>query len=178
MGGSLGADAINNALVEMLTSLKDDKNICFLHATGSFGKWVGDKLRENGVEFGQGTNIEIREYIDNMDICLPACDLVISRAGASSLSEIQALAKPSILVPSPNVAENHQYHNAMTLKRIGAAEIIEEKDLSDDNLIHVVSNLIENKPRLNEMSAAATKGAIIDANERIYEIIMQLYTNA
>ena len=178
MGGSLGADAINNAVVTMLTTLKDEKNICFLHSTGKYGKWVGEKLTENGVAYGKGTNIEIREYIDNMDICLPACDIVISRAGASSISEIAILGKPSILIPSPNVAENHQFHNAKTLENIGAAKIIEEKDLTSDKLIEVVEGLIGNKPRLAEMSQKAKKSARTDANERIYNIIMKLYTNA
>ena len=86
MGGSLGADAINNAVVEMLTTLKEEKNICFLHATGSYGKWVGDKLKENGVDFGKGTNIEIREYIDNMDICLPALFSALRRAISVAIS--------------------------------------------------------------------------------------------
>ena len=63
MGGSLGADAINKAVVEMLDTLKDEKNICFLHSTGKYGKWVEDKLREMNIEFGGGTNIHIREYI-------------------------------------------------------------------------------------------------------------------
>lgn len=89
-----------------------------------------DKLREKNIEFGGGTNIHIREYIDNMEVCLPACDIVISRAGASSISEIQALKKPSILIPSPNVAENHQFHNAMALVKNDGAILIEEKTLT------------------------------------------------
>ncbi|MBR4123713.1 MAG: UDP-N-acetylglucosamine--N-acetylmuramyl-(pentapeptide) pyrophosphoryl-undecaprenol N-acetylglucosamine transferase, partial [Clostridia bacterium] len=85
--------------------------------------------------------------------------------------------KPSVLIPSPFVAENHQYHNAMTLKKAGAAEIIEEKDLSGENLIETVSMLIENKPKLASMSEAAYKSSISDANERIYEVLMKLYSN-
>lgn len=174
MGGSLGADAINNAVVEMLTTLKNEKNICFLHATGSYGKWVGDKLKENGVEFGKGTNIEIREYIDNMDICLPACDLVISRAGASSLSEIQALSKPSILIPSPNVAENHQYHNAMTLAENGGAILIEEKDLGNKKIADIVVDLKNNREKLNEISEKCGAKAKLNALSEICRIISSL----
>ena len=122
--------------------------------------------------------IDIREYISDMDVCMAAADLIICRAGAITLSELLACGKPAILIPSPYVAENHQFHNAMTLKRIGAADIIEEKDLTPQKLIDVVSKLIQNKPRLAAMADAAKKGAIIDANERIYEIIMRLYTNA
>lgn len=174
MGGSLGADAINNAVVEMLELLKNEENIRFLHATGKFGKWVPDKLKEKGVAFGNGTNIEIREYIDNMNVCLPACDLVISRAGASSISEIQALSKPSILIPSPNVAENHQFHNAMTLAEHDGAVLIEEKDLSGKALAEKIVELKNNKSKLINIAVNAGKNAKTDALSEICRIITSL----
>ncbi|MBR5202316.1 MAG: undecaprenyldiphospho-muramoylpentapeptide beta-N-acetylglucosaminyltransferase [Clostridia bacterium] len=174
MGGSLGADAINNAVVTMLTTLKDEKDVCFLHSTGKFGKWVGDKLTENGVAYGKGTNIEIREYIDNMDICLPACDVVISRAGASSISEIQLLGKPSILIPSPNVAENHQYHNAMTLAENDGAILIEEKNLDGEILAKTIQDLKNNRDKLSEISLNVLKNAKSNALSEICRIIMNL----
>ncbi len=174
MGGSLGADAINNAVVKMLSNLKDESNICFLHSTGKFGKWVPDKLKELGVPFGKGTNVEIREYIDNMDICLSACDVVISRAGASSISEIQALSKPSILIPSPNVAENHQFHNAMTLAGHDGAILIEEKDLDGDYLTQKIMELKNDKNKLYEISKNAGKNAKINALSEICKIITNL----
>lgn len=121
--------------------------------------------------------IDIREYIDNMDVCMAAADLVICRAGAITLGELQACSKPSVLIPSPYVAENHQYHNAMTLKRAGAAEIIEEKDLTGDSLSELVFTLLDDRQRLERMSTAAAKTAISDANERIYEVLMRLYTS-
>ncbi len=171
MGGSLGADAINNAVVEMLDILKNEDNVKFLHATGKFGKWVNDKLNEKGIN---GSNIEIREYIDNMDICLPACDLVISRAGASSISEIQALCKPSILIPSPNVAENHQFHNAMTLAEHDGAVLIEEKDLSGKALAEKVLELKNDRQKLRDISINAGKNAKTDALSEICRIIIGL----
>ena len=174
MGGSLGADAINNAVVTMLTTLKDEKNICFLHSTGKYGKWVGEKLSENGVAYGKGTNIEIREYIDNMDICLPACDIVISRAGASSISEIAILGKPSILIPSPNVAENHQFHNAMTLAENDGAILIEEKNLDGEILAKTVQDLKNNRQKLDTISQNALKNAKTNALSEICKIVMSL----
>ena len=174
MGGSLGADAINNAVVTMLTTLKDEKNICFLHSTGKYGKWVGEKLKENGVAYGKGTNIEIREYIDNMDICLPACDIVISRAGASSISEIAILGKPSILIPSPNVAENHQFHNAMTLAENDGAILIEEKNLDGEILAKTVQDLKNNRQKLDTISQNALKNAKTNALSEICKIVMSL----
>lgn len=174
MGGSLGADAINKAVVEMLGTLKDEKNICFLHSTGKYGKWVEDKLREMNIEFGGGTNIHIREYIDNMDVCLPACDIVISRAGASSISEIQALNKPSILIPSPNVAENHQFHNAMALVKNEGAVLIEEKDLDGKYLAQKVMELKNDRIKLYNISKNAGKDAKINALSEICRIITAL----
>ena len=174
MGGSLGADAINNAVVTMLTTLKDEKNICFLHSTGKYGTWVGEKLKENGVAYGKGTNIEIREYIDNMDICLPACDIVISRAGASSISEIAILGKPSILIPSPNVAENHQFHNAMTLAENDGAILIEEKNLDGEILAKTVQDLKNNRQKLDTISQNALKNAKTNALSEICKIVMSL----
>ena len=105
---------------------------------------------------------------------MAAADLVICRAGAITLSELQACGKPSILIPSPYVAENHQYHNAMTLKKAGCAEVVEEKDLSSDVLIKLVDEFFSSPQKLAEMSQFAKNNAIIDANERIYNVIMNL----
>lgn len=174
-GGSLGAMRINEAVTGLIKWHNGSDKFYHIHGTGKSG--YSDFINSLK-DVNLSNKIDIREYISDMDVCMAAADLIICRAGAITLSELLACGKPSILIPSPYVAENHQFHNAMTLKRIGAAEIIEEKDLNDEKLIQVVSNLIENKPRLNGMSAAARDGAIMDANERIYEIIMQLYTNA
>lgn len=174
-GGSLGAMRVNEAVSGLIKWHNNTDKFYHIHATGKSGyKGFLADLKDINIS----SNIDIREYISDMDVCMAAADLIICRAGAITLSELLACGKPAILIPSPYVAENHQYHNAMTLKRIGAAEIIEEKDLTQDKLIEVVGNLIENKPKLEAMSKAAKSGAIMDANERIYEIIMQLYTNA
>ena len=173
-GGSLGARPINEAVCELIKEYNNTKTFYHIHATGKVGynsvmQNLGDiKLREE---------TELREYIDNMDVCMAAADLVVCRAGAITLSELALCGKPSILIPSPYVAENHQFHNAMTLKKVGAAEIIEEKDLNGKELIKQVSYLIENKPKLAEMQEKAKKAAIPDCLDRIYRVIMELYSN-
>lgn len=174
MGGSLGAEAINNAMVELIAENHCNKNLYFLHATGQFGLWVPDKLREKGVDPDKEDNVEIREYIADMARCMSAADIVICRAGASSLSEIEALGKASILIPSPNVAENHQYHNAMALTRKDAAVLIEEKDLNAESLGKVFSSLINDEGRIKTLSENAKKLAITDAKEKIADIIVSL----
>lgn len=174
-GGSLGAKRVNESVLELIKWHNKTDKFYHIHATGKSGyKDMVDSLKDEKLS----SNIMIREYINDMDICMAAADLVICRAGAITLSELQACKKPAILIPSPYVAENHQFHNAMTLKKAGAAEIIEEKELTGEKLIEVVSSLIENKSRLEIMANAAQETAIIDANERIYEALMRLYTKA
>lgn len=176
-GGSLGARRINEAVTKLIKWHNGSGKFYHIHATGKVGyDTMVNALTNDGTVLS--SEIDVREYINNMDICMAAADLVICRAGAITLSELAACGKPSILIPSPYVAENHQFHNAMTLKKCGAAEIIEEKDLTSELLIDKVSHLIENKPKLEKMSKSATDSAIIDANERIYKVLMQLYTGA
>lgn len=174
MGGSLGAETINKAMVELIAENHCNKNLYFLHATGQFGLWVPDKLREKGVDPDKEDNVEIREYINDMARCMSAADIVICRAGASSLSEIEALGKASILIPSPNVAENHQYHNAMALTQKDAAVLIEEKNLNAESFGKVFSSLINDEGRIKTLSENAKKLAITDAKERIADIIVSL----
>lgn len=176
-GGSLGARRLNEAVEELIKWHNGTDKFYHIHGTGKIGyNAMISHLNDTGTTLSD--TVEIREYISDMDVCMAAADLVICRAGAITLSELEVCGKPSVLIPSPYVAENHQYHNAMTLKRCGAAEVIEEKELTGKKLIDTVGNLIENKPKLKKMSDCAKKNAIDDANERIYEVIMQLYTTA
>ena len=174
MGGSLGAIAINNAMCGVIANKKDDYDCVFLHAAGQNGKWVPDKLHELGVEFEERDDIDIREYIDDMHVCMPAADLVICRAGASSLYELRALGKPSILIPYPYATENHQYFNAMELVNNNAARIIEEKDLTADGLTEMINELISDPELLLEMSNNAKNMAILNATDLIIENIFRV----
>ncbi len=174
MGGSLGAMTINNAMVDLITDNYKDESLYFLHAMGQYGLWVPDKLKENGVDLKNAVNVEIREYINDMDVCMPAADVVICRAGASSLSELQALGKASILIPSPNVAENHQYHNAMALVNKGAALIIEEKDLTKEKMQCLFESLANDDANRKSIEANAKAMAVADAKEKIADIVISL----
>ncbi|MEG0305736.1 MAG: UDP-N-acetylglucosamine--N-acetylmuramyl-(pentapeptide) pyrophosphoryl-undecaprenol N-acetylglucosamine transferase, partial [Oscillospiraceae bacterium] len=106
-------------------------------------------------------------YIDNMPMLLAAADLVICRAGALTLAEISAAGKASVLIPSPNVAENHQYHNAMQLAKIGAATVIEEKNLTPQLLIDTVDKLTKDFALLMEMGAKARNLAMPNSLAKI-----------
>ena len=174
MGGSLGAMTINNAMVDIIADNYKNDELCFIHAMGQSGLWVPDKLREKGVDLDNAKNVEIREYISDMDVCMPAADVVICRAGASSLSELQALGKASILIPSPNVAENHQYHNAMALVNKGAALIIEEKDLTKEKMQALFESLTKDDNKRLSIEENAKAMAVSDAKEKIADIVLSL----
>ena len=133
-----------------------------------------DELKELGVDADLCENITLREYIDDMEVCMPDADIVICRSGASSLYEIRALGKASILVPSPNVAENHQYYNAMELVDRDAALIIEQKDLTGETLYEATESLVNDPERIRTIEANARAMAILDATERIAGNLMDL----
>ena len=173
-GGSLGARVINDSMLEVIKQDSELKEFYIYHATGSYGhKEFTEKLGEMGIDTESGL-INIYEYIDNMDVLMAAADLVICRAGAMTVNELQVCAKPSILIPSPYVAENHQFHNAMSLKRENAAELIEEKNLDGRVLLETVRRLFGNEQTLNEMSRNAKRIAIDDADRRIAEELLKL----
>ncbi len=176
LGGSLGARAINEAVAELLAWHANTGKYYHFHAIGKHGMgFMPQLLHDKGVDYENSKTLRISEYIYDMDLVLPAADLVINRAGAATLSELQVQGKPSILIPSPNVAENHQYYNAKALADNGAAILIEEKDLTGQRLIEAVKGVIENPEKLHQMGKAASAMAVFDANERIYDVLMRLY---
>lgn len=173
-GGSLGAKCINESVAKLLARSAFDQRYQHIHAYGQEGSFLLDALKNDGVDIEKAKNLDIRPYIDNMPTCLAACDLVVSRAGAITLSEVQAKGKPAVLIPSPYVAENHQYHNAMSMVNKRAAAIIEEKNLTGEKLIETVDSLVSDNNVLEEYSENAKNMAITDANERIYRVIKEL----
>ena len=174
-GGSLGAQKVNEACADIIARSGKDGRYQHIHAYGQYGHWFPDLVKEKGTDISQCSNLDIREYIDNMPTCLAAADVVVCRAGAITISEIQAQGKPAVFIPSPNVAENHQFHNAMALVNHQAGELIEEKDLTGELLTQKIDKIVSDPERLAQYSENAHKMAIIDANERIYNIIMDVY---
>jgi UDP-N-acetylglucosamine--N-acetylmuramyl-(pentapeptide) pyrophosphoryl-undecaprenol N-acetylglucosamine transferase len=180
-GGSLGAKVINRAAADLIEWNYQKGKIHHIHGYGRLGKaHFPQMLEERGISLKQLTqeksdpNIDVREYIDNMDVCLAAADLVICRSGAITLSELEATASASILVPSPYVAENHQYHNAMVLVNHGAALLMEEEKYDKNTFLQMVEHLYQNQDELKQLGKNASKLAIIDTTERIYQIVKQM----
>lgn len=173
-GGSLGARKINEAMVDLVVSAGQKKDYQIIHAYGQYGTWFPDMIKEKGCDIKACDNLDIREYIHNMAQVMAAADLVICRAGAITLSELQVQGKASILIPSPNVAENHQYHNAMALVNENAAALITEDKLTAAGLKKKADDILSNRERLMEYEKNAKRLAILDSNERIYSIIMKV----
>lgn len=178
-GGSLGAAPLNDSMFDILLRHADDGSVYHIHSVGTNGAEYLDKFVEKGFERVSDTvvrkgTVEVRKYIDNMDVCMAAADLVVGRAGASSLSEIEAMGKASILIPSPYVAENHQFHNAMALVNRNAARIIEEKDLTSESLSNMIDSLLSLQEQLFEIEKNAKSMAVLDSRERIADIIISL----
>ena len=175
-GGSLGARRVNEAMAALIAHNQNDPGVYHIHATGSYGvELFPQMLRENGMDPSKNKeNLDIREYIYDMPECFAAADLVIGRSGASTLSELEAAVKASILIPSPNVAENHQYHNAMALVRNHAAIVMEEKHLTGERLCQEFDRLRADPEKIRTLGQNAANMAIPDANDRIYRQILAL----
>ena len=173
-GGSLGARVLNNILDLIEWEIKNNANTFHIHATGKLGydDFVKE-LKNRKIDINH-KNLCIKQYINDMDICMSASDLIISRAGAVTVSEVCLSNKGSILIPSPNVSENHQYHNAMVIEEADAGIVIEEKNLTSDKFIETVKDVLDNNDKLKQWGINAGKIAIYDSNERIYQIINKI----
>ena len=157
-GGSRGARSINRATVEVLKRFQGRPGLHFLHVTGKelHDEFLSD-CKQAGINLDKIGDVTIKPYIYNMQDALAAADLVVSRAGAATLAELTALGKPSILVPYPYAAENHQEYNARALEKAGAAVVVLDRDLSGGALIKNVIQIMKDQDKLAAMAAASKK---------------------
>ena len=174
-GGSLGAQRVNDAMVDLLKLSQKDGLFNHIHATGAIEyENCMAKLKAAGVSVNGEKGIKVNEYIYNMDECMAACDIVIARSGAITLAEITCMGKPCILIPSPNVAENHQYFNAAVLRDGGAAVLIEEKDLTGKLLYDKLCNIACDTEKLKSMGKCSKALGLPDATKTIVDEIFSL----
>ena len=173
--GSLGAREMNKKIARFIQLESARDEFRHIHATGSYGwRWMPDLIRDMGVDLNAHPGIEMREYIYNMPELMAAADLVICRAGASTLNEVAASAVPAIIVPSPNVTDNHQEKNARILDRRGAAVVVRESECDGDSLYALARELLSDPERLKGMRRALQDMAVLDSAERIYAILREL----
>lgn len=169
-GGSQGAGKINKAMTEVISRYNGREDVEIWFATGkAYYTPIMTELRDMGAE--PRDNIHVLEYINNMQDCLAACDLVVSRSGALTVSEIALCGRPSILIPSPNVTGDHQTFNARALSDRGGAILLEEKDLSGESLLEEIERLHGNPAFLKGMAEQCARCASPDATDIIFYTI-------
>ena len=173
-GGSLGAEYVNDAVVKLAASLTEDTGVRLLHAAG---KRDYDRIRADwdATAAGSCDRMKLVDYIYDMPVQMAAADLVISRAGAMSISELALMGKAAILIPSPYVAEQHQLKNAMALVNEGAGVCVEEETLTSGALTQAVRRLLDDPETRTRMGTLIRERfACPEANETIYESLMEL----
>lgn len=173
--GSLGAQVMNGMMTEFIRMECDaGEPFHHLHGAGRDFSRLTKELGSKGVSLSAHPAVEVREYIYDMPVAMAAADLVICRSGASTISELAAIAKPSILVPSPNVTADHQTKNAKVLAGAGGAVLLPESECTPQRLYGTAADLLGDKARRSAMSRALTEMAVPDAAEKIYETLMRL----
>ena len=171
--GSLGASEMNRQIAQFMALEARERPFHHVHGAGTVGfAHMKEHLAAAGVT--PGGELDIREYIQDMGTLMRAADLVICRAGASTISELTALGVPAIVVPSPNVVNNHQEHNARVLADAGGAVMLLEPDSSGQLLYDTACGILRDPERRKRMSAAMASMGNIDAAEKIYTAIMAL----
>ena len=164
IGGSLGARTINNAIIDGLSKIGEAYDVQVIWQTGKiYDQQCREALDASGVK-----NVVQMPFISNMDMAYRAADLVVSRAGASSISELQLLGKPAILVPSPNVAEDHQTKNALALANRDAAIMVRDADATN-SLVETMLATVTDGNKLTTLGGNVLKMALHDAAERIVD---------
>ena len=163
--GSLGSMTVSNVLKESLTKFDNSYNTIIITGKDYYESYLG---------LEKGENVYLFPYLNNFSSVMKSCDLMVTRAGASTISEIVSTLTPVVFVPSPYVTENHQYKNAMSLVNEGAALILEEKDLTVDSLIKTINDTLSNEDTIKNIKKNLSKFEIDSSSEKIYNEIIKL----
>ena len=173
--GSLGASGMNRQMADFLALEAAKEPFHHIHGAGNAGyPMVKQLLRDKGVDLEAHPALQVKEYIYNMAVVMRAADLVICRAGASTISELTALGVPALIVPSPYVTNNHQEKNARVLEEAGGAAVLLEKDSSGQALFQAACAILHDEPRRLEMENAMASLGIRNATERIYQAVLEI----
>lgn len=173
MGGSQGAQTINDAVKSIVRDLIEDYGLQVIHQTGekNYEDYAVEMEGLWWTGFEESKSYVLKPYFDDMSIPLSAADLAVCRAGSLSISELNLCSLPSILIPYPHAASNHQYHNAMAMQKVGASICLEDKNCNDENLKKLILDLIKDTTKLNQMSMANQKASKPDALNDFYSLV-------
>ncbi len=175
--GSLGAERMNEIIVDFMALNIESKRFNHIHATGgneSVTEALICRLKESSPGITIPPWVDIRTYIYNMPSVMAAADLVLCRGGASTIAELTSMGKPAIIVPSPYVPNNHQEKNAMELSKTGGAVVLRERGCTGALLYQTAERLLKNKDELSAMSDAMKKAGIPDSAKKIAELIISM----
>ena len=174
--GSQGAKEMNKMMADLFR-LEKEAGFPFrhIHAAGAGAmEWMPDMVKEKGIDLTADKDIQLVEYLYNMPTVMAASDVMISRAGASTCNEIAAAGKPSILIPSPYVSDNHQEKNARALSDRGGAVLVLEKDATAENVFREIRSLLADKARYDNMRSVLQSISVPDSAERLCSIMEEL----
>ena len=167
-GGSQGAQSINRSLTEIIVN-KKNKDYQLVWATGQEQyDVIKQELKKLNINIEDIENVKLIPYIYNMEEVMNACDLVVSRSGAMTITEVATVGKPAIFVPYPFATENHQEYNARVLQGVGAAEIILDSELNSEILNNTIENIVSNKSKLEQMGKNTQRVVNENVEEKIY----------
>lgn len=170
IGGSLGARTVNESILQHIEDIRSNQDVQFILQTG---KYYSETVHEALAKEDEVKNLKVLDFIANMDEAYAAADLVVSRAGASSISELCLLQKPCILVPSPNVAEDHQTKNAMALSTKGAAILVRDAD-ARNQLVPLAIKTVLDTTQLRQLGENAGKLAYHNSAQKIADEVFRL----
>ena len=174
--GSLGATEMNKTVGEMISLAMADRPFRLIHSAGKRGiAGMTAHLRDTlGVSGWDEAGFEVKDYLYNMGQLMAAADVVLCRSGASTLAELAAMGKPAVLVPSPNVVNNHQEKNARVLERAGAVKVLLEQDATAQNMLDTLKELLADPGQLAAMSERMRAMSVENATDEITSIVLSL----
>ena len=173
-GGSQGAQKINEAIIGILEN-KMNKDYQIIWATGPKQfDIIKEELASKNIDINNIENAKILPYIYNMEEIMNVSNIIVARSGAMTITEISNLGKPSILIPLPNVSQDHQLYNAKVLENVGAAKIILNNELNKTNLENEIEKIIKDPQLMHKMEEKAFSKSVTDVQEKIYEEIKKI----
>ena len=172
--GSLGSGHMNGVLTRMLPRLRGQRRFRMIHSVGSRDYAVFLRTLAEGKLDPAECNVDAREYIFDMPRVMAAADLILCRAGASTLAELTYMGKPVLIVPSPNVTDNHQEKNARVLERAGGAKVFLEGQFDEESLLREIDRLLDTPEELASMSKAMAALSVPDATDKMVDKILSL----
>ena len=176
-GGSQGAQKINEAIIGILTE-KLNKNYQIMWATGPKQyEIIKEELKRNNLDIENIPNAKIVPYIYNMEEIMNISNVIVARSGAMTITEISNLGKPSILIPLPNVSQDHQLYNAKVLENVGAAKIILNNELTQSNFNESINSIVADTEKMKTMGQNALKEASYNTQDKIYAEIKETLDN-